>query len=129
MGWQRQILRVNLTKGTCETEPLNMEWAEQFMGERGLGTKYLIENMDPKADAMGPDNVLIFATGPLTGTMALTKSDDSLPPRLLNDPAPSGTAKGKVNELSKMLPEYYEARGWTPDGEPTTQTLSRLGLT
>lgn len=72
MGWQRQILRVNLTKGTCETEPLNMEWAEQFMGERGLGTKYLIENMDPKADAMGPDNVLIFATGPLTGTMAST---------------------------------------------------------
>ena len=47
---------------------------------------------------------------------------------MLNDPVPSGTAKGRVNELDKMLPEYYEYRGWTPDGEPTTQTLARLGL-
>jgi aldehyde:ferredoxin oxidoreductase len=58
----------------------------------------------------------------------LTKADDSLPRRLLETPAPSGTAKGRVNELDVMLPEYYETRGWTPDGEPTTQTLQRLGL-
>jgi aldehyde:ferredoxin oxidoreductase len=58
-----------------------------------------------------------------------TKADDTLPGRLLTVPAPSGTAKGKVSQLDIMLPEYYEARGWTPDGEPTTQTLSRLGLT
>ncbi len=43
-------------------------------------------------------------------------------------PAPSGTAKGKVNELGKMLPEYYEARGWTPEGVPTNETLARLDL-
>ena len=72
MGWQKQILRVNLTKGASTIEPLNMEWANQFLGERGLASKYLYEEMDPKADAMGPDNVLIFATGPLTGTMAST---------------------------------------------------------
>ncbi|MBN33239.1 MAG: aldehyde ferredoxin oxidoreductase [Rhodospirillaceae bacterium] len=72
MSWQGQILRVNLTKGTAQAEPLNMEWANAYIGERGLGTKYLMENMDPKADAMGPDNVLIFATGPLNGTMAST---------------------------------------------------------
>ena len=72
MSWQGQILRVNLTKGTAKAEPLNMEWANAYIGERGLGTKYLMENMDPKADAMGPDNVLIFATGPLNGTMAST---------------------------------------------------------
>ena len=72
MGWQKQILRVNLTKGTAAIEPLNMEWANQFLGERGLASKYLYEEMDPKADPMGPDNVLIFATGPLTGTMAST---------------------------------------------------------
>jgi len=72
MGWQNNILRVNLTKGTAKTEPLNMDWARQYLGERGLATKYLHENMDPKADPMGPDNVLIFATGPLTGTMAST---------------------------------------------------------
>ncbi len=72
MSWQRQVLRVNLTKGTSKVEPLNMEWANAYIGERGLGTKYLSENMDPKADPLGPDNVLIFATGPLTGTMAST---------------------------------------------------------
>ncbi len=72
MGWQRKILRVDLTKGTAEPEPLNMDWARKFLGERGLATKYLMENMDPKVDAMSPENVLIFATGPLTGTMAST---------------------------------------------------------
>ncbi len=72
MSWQKQILRVNLTNATIAVEPLNMEWAEDYLGERGLATKYLMEGMDPKADAMGPDNMLIFATGPLTGTMAST---------------------------------------------------------
>ena len=72
MGWQNKVLRINLTEGTAATEPLNMEWAHQYLGERGLGTKYLMENMDPRADPLSPDNVLIFATGPLTGTMSST---------------------------------------------------------
>ena len=72
MGWQRKILRVDLSAGTAVAEPLNMEWANAYLGERGLASKYLWENMDPAADAMGPDNVLIFATGPLTGTMSST---------------------------------------------------------
>ena len=42
--------------------------------------------------------------------------------------APSGTGEGKVNELDKMLPEYYAYRGWTPEGVPTAETLARLGL-
>ena len=72
MSWQRRILRVNLSEGRAVPEPLNMEWARDFLGERGLATKYLMENMDPSADPLGPDNVLIFATGPLSGTMAST---------------------------------------------------------
>ncbi len=72
MGWQKKILRVNLTDGSSSIEPLNMEWASDYLGERGLASKYLMESMDPKTDAMSPDNVLIFATGPLTGTMAST---------------------------------------------------------
>ncbi len=72
MGWQGRILRVDLSAGRADVEPLDMEWAQQYLGERGLATKYLWENMDPRADPMGPDNVLIFATGPLTGTMAST---------------------------------------------------------
>ncbi len=72
MSWQKKILRVNLSEGSSSIEPLNMEWAKAYLGERGLASKYLMESMDPKADAMSPENVLIFATGPLTGTMAST---------------------------------------------------------
>jgi hypothetical protein len=72
MSWQKKVLRVNLTEGSSSVEPLNMEWANDYLGERGLATKYLMESMDPKTDAMSPENVLIFATGPLTGTMSST---------------------------------------------------------
>lgn len=72
MSWAKRILRVNLTDGSCAEEPLNMEWAVQFLGQRGLGSKYLTEEIDPKVDALSPDNKLIIATGPLTGTTAST---------------------------------------------------------
>lgn len=72
MAWARRVLRVNLTKGTCTPEPLNMEWANDYLGQRGLATKYLVSEIDPKVDPLGPDNKLIWATGPLTGTMAST---------------------------------------------------------
>ena len=72
MAWTRQILRVNLTEGTCIPEPLNMDWANQYLGQRGLATRYLAEEIDPACDSLGPDNKMIMATGPLTGTMAST---------------------------------------------------------
>lgn len=68
MSWQGKILRVDLTKGTCTPEPLNMEWAQKYLGQRGLGTKYLSEEIDPRTDPLGPGNKMIFVTGPLTGT-------------------------------------------------------------
>ncbi len=72
MSWTKQILRVNLTEGTCTPEPLNMEWANDYLGQRGLATKYLVEETDPTVDPLSPDNKMIMATGPLTGTMAST---------------------------------------------------------
>ncbi len=72
MGWTGKILRVNLTKGTVKSEPLNMEWADKYLGQRGLASKYLVEEINPKCDPLGPDNKVIFATGPLTGTCAST---------------------------------------------------------
>jgi len=72
MGWQGKILRVDLTAGTAESEPLNMEWAQDYLGSRGLGSRYLYEEMDPAVDSLDPENRLIFSTGPLTGTMAST---------------------------------------------------------
>jgi len=72
MSWAGKILRVNLTAGTVKSEPLNMEWARAYIGSRGLGSKYLISEIDPKVDPLSPDNKIIWATGPLTGTMAST---------------------------------------------------------
>lgn len=72
MGWQRKVLRVNLTAGSCTHEALNMEWAQQFLGSRGLATRYLMAEIDPKVDPLAPENKLIIATGPLTGTTAST---------------------------------------------------------
>ena len=72
MAWTKNVLRVNLEAGTCTTEPLNMAWAHDYLGQRGLATKYLVSEIDPKVDPFSPDNKLIFVTGPLTGTMAAT---------------------------------------------------------
>ena len=72
MSWAKKLLRVNLTDGTVTPEPLNMEWAMQYIGQRGLASKYLAEEIDPKCDPLGPENKMIMTTGPLTGTMAST---------------------------------------------------------
>ncbi len=72
MSWAGKILRVDLTKGTVTSEPLNMDWAHAYLGSRGLGSKYLVEEVDAKVDPLSPGNKIIWATGPLTGTMAST---------------------------------------------------------
>ncbi|RLJ65197.1 aldehyde ferredoxin oxidoreductase family protein [Sulfurisoma sediminicola] len=72
MAWTRKVLRVDLTNGTCKPEPLNMEWAQQYLGQRGLATKYFVAEVDPKVDPLSPANKLIMTTGPLTGTPAST---------------------------------------------------------
>lgn len=81
-GWNGKVLRVNLSARTCAIEDLNMAWAREYLGGRGLGSKYLTEEVAPETDPFSPDNKLILATGPLTGTygaangryMAVTKS-------------------------------------------------------
>ena len=72
MAWTGNVMRVNLTEGKISHEPLNMQWAQQYLGQRGLATKYLVEEIDPKVDPLSPDNKMIMTTGPLTGTMAST---------------------------------------------------------
>ena len=72
MAWQNRILRVNLTSGDCSAEPLKREWAQAYLGQRGLGSKYLAEEIDPGVDPLSAENKLIIATGPLTATTAPT---------------------------------------------------------
>ncbi|MGB2884046.1 MAG: aldehyde ferredoxin oxidoreductase C-terminal domain-containing protein, partial [Dehalococcoidia bacterium] len=60
----------------------------------------------------------------------VTRADDTLPPRLLEEPLTEGPAAGKVNEnLPAMLDKYYELRGWDKaTGKPTPEKLKELGL-
>ncbi len=66
------ILRVNLTEGQITKEKPSEEVLRAYIGGRGLGTYYLSRLMKPEVDPFSPENVLIFATGPLTGTPAPT---------------------------------------------------------
>ncbi len=69
-GWIGTILRVNLTNRTVTKEPLDPQLAKQYIGARGLGTKIMYDEVDPKVDPLSPENKLIFAPGPLSGTFA-----------------------------------------------------------
>ena len=57
-----------------------------------------------------------------------TRKDDTLPPRLLKEPIKTGPSKGEIEELDKMLDDYYRVRGWDKDGVPTKEKLEELGL-
>jgi aldehyde:ferredoxin oxidoreductase len=71
-GWTGTVLRVNLSTKTITTEDLDPDVAKAFIGGRGLGVKYLLDSVDPGCDPLGPENAMIMATGPLTGTAAPT---------------------------------------------------------
>ncbi len=63
-----KILRVDLTTGELRDEPLNKEYVRDYIGGSGLGVRYLWNLVGPDTDPLGPDNPLLFFTGPLTGT-------------------------------------------------------------
>lgn len=67
-GYRGTILRVNLTDNKVTKEKLDLDMAKKFIGGRGLGTKLFYDEVDPKVDALSPENKLLFVTGPLTGT-------------------------------------------------------------
>jgi len=69
-GWAGKVLRVDLSRREVTVEPTNGAWARAFIGGRGLAARYLYEEVDPRVDPLSPENKLILATGPLTGTSA-----------------------------------------------------------
>jgi aldehyde:ferredoxin oxidoreductase len=71
-GWCGKILRVDLSRGTITAEKLDPRVARDFIGGRGFGIYYLRKEVDPQCDPLGPQNKIIMAAGPLTGTAAPT---------------------------------------------------------
>ena len=71
-GYNGKILRVNLKAKTIKTETLNEELAKKYIGGRGLGTKIMMDEVDPQVDALSPENKLLIVTGPMTGNPVAT---------------------------------------------------------
>jgi len=57
-----------------------------------------------------------------------SRSDDTLPPRLLEEPLTKGNSQGSVVRLDEMLDDYYRFRGWNENGIPRPAKLAALGL-
>ena len=68
------ILFVDLSQKKCHHEPVEESWVQSFVGGKGLAARYLFDLLPQRVDPLSKDNVLIFMTGPLTGTIASTMS-------------------------------------------------------
>ena len=67
-GYMGKILRVDLSTGNIWDEPLDEEYARAFVGGSGLAARYVYDMVDGDTDPLGPENPLVFMTGPLVGT-------------------------------------------------------------
>jgi aldehyde:ferredoxin oxidoreductase len=86
------------------------------------GVEYTAEDVLASGDrAFNNERLFNLAEG-------FSAADDTLPRRLLEDPMPEGPTKGHVHPLDKLLPKYYEVRGWDAQGIPTEDKKKALGL-
>jgi len=76
-----RILRADLSAERVVSEPVPERWRRDYLGGKGLGARYLYEELAPGTDPLGPGNALLFVLGPLTGALpgeqryaAVTKS-------------------------------------------------------
>lgn len=67
-AYQNKVLRINLPEEDATIEPLRMDFAEKYVGSKGLAIRYMYEDMKPGIDPLGPENNLYFTTGPMTAT-------------------------------------------------------------
>ncbi len=68
-GYAGRVAHVDLSSGSVEYKPIPEEWALKYIGARGLGVRYVFE-AGPQVDPLGPENLLCFMNGPLTGSEA-----------------------------------------------------------
>ncbi|MBE6045710.1 MAG: aldehyde ferredoxin oxidoreductase [Clostridiales bacterium] len=67
-AYQNKVLRINLAEEDATIEPLRMDFADKYVGSKGLAIRYMYEDMKPGIDPLGPENNLYFTTGPMTAT-------------------------------------------------------------
>jgi len=69
-----KLLEIDLTSGKTKSILISDEMVEKYLGGRGLGARLLYDLLPAKTDPLSPENVLIFLTGPLTGSMVTGSS-------------------------------------------------------
>ncbi len=69
-GYAGRVLEINLATRSYSFEPLDEELARLYLGGKGYGTRLLYDRTEAGVDPLGPENPLIFATGPLNGSVA-----------------------------------------------------------
>ncbi len=69
-GWTGKLLRINLTTGSVKKESFTEEFARSWIGGRGFALKILWDELKPGIDALGPENKLVVALGPIAGIPA-----------------------------------------------------------
>ena len=62
------LLRIDLTSRTVTEETIAPELIREYIGGKGIGTHYLLEEVGPEVEPLSPANKLIFVTGPINGT-------------------------------------------------------------
>jgi aldehyde:ferredoxin oxidoreductase len=72
--YQGKVLRIDLSAGTSAVEPLNMEWAEKYVGGKGLLFRYMWDEIPPQMDPWAAEAPIILMTGPFAGTSVSTAS-------------------------------------------------------
>ena len=72
--YKGNVLRIDLSAGTSSVEPLNMEWAEKYIGGKGLLLRYMWEEVPAKVDPWAAESPIILMTGPFAGTNVSTAS-------------------------------------------------------
>jgi aldehyde:ferredoxin oxidoreductase len=111
------------SSGICvfATMAMGMECLAAMMGD--------VTGVDYDAGMMQTSGERIWNLERLFNNAAgLTRSDDSLPPRMLEEPLTERMAKGHVVPLERMLEEYYRLRGWDEAGNPRSGKLAELEL-
>ncbi|MBI2860097.1 MAG: aldehyde ferredoxin oxidoreductase family protein [Chloroflexi bacterium] len=69
-GWAGTVLEVDLASGDIQRKPLSRDFAREYIGGSGFGVKLLYDELEPGADPLGPENIIIIGQGPLAGTAA-----------------------------------------------------------
>ena len=77
-GWTGKMLRVDLSTRSVKVEDVDEEILHLYLGGRGLGAYLVYTEVPPDIDPLGPDNILAFCTGALTGIRVPTGGRSSM---------------------------------------------------